>query len=64
MTLDQERGGNQPNSGKGSLCREDSSAKGKGNSVFEDSFSQLGGSTTNFGSKKLWTSLNPPTSGC
>ena len=60
----QRTGWNLAISGKGSLRREDSSVKGKRKSVSEDSSSQMRGSMTKFGSKKLWISLNPPTSGC
>ncbi|RVW76330.1 hypothetical protein CK203_049886 [Vitis vinifera] len=63
-TLGQELGVKQLNSEKGSLRRENSSAMGNGKSVSKVSSSQLRGSTTNFGSKKLWTSLFPPISGC
>ena len=62
-TLGQELGVKQLNSEKGSLPRENSSAMGNGKSVSEVSSSQLRGSTTKFGSKKLWTSLFPPISG-
>ena len=63
-TLGQELGRNQPNFGKGSLRKEDTSTKGKGKSISEDSSSKMRGSTTKFGSKKLWTNLNPLTSSC
>ena len=63
-TLGQEMGGKQPIFEKGSLRREDSFAMGEGKSVSKVSVSQLRGSATKFGSKKLWTTLIPPISGC
>ena len=55
-TLGQGMGGKQPIYEKGSLRREDSSIMGKGKSISEVSISQLRGSATKFGSKKLWYS--------
>ena len=63
-TLGQEMDGKQPNSRKGFLRSEDSSAMGKGKSVLVVSSSQLRGSMTKFGSKKLWTSHISPISKC
>ena len=58
LTLGQGMGGKQPISEKGSIRREDSSVMGKGKSISEVSVSQLRGSATKFGSKKLWYSLS------
>ena len=62
--MGQELGGKQPISMKGSLRRDDPSAKGKGkvgSGAFED---QLRGSALKCGSKKLWNALLPSSSGC
>ena len=51
--LGQQMGGKQPISEKGSSCKEDLSAKGKGKLGSEVSKTQMRGSALKFGSKKL-----------
>ena len=62
--MGQELGGKQPSFAKGSLCRDDPSAKGKEKVGSEVSEAQLRGSTLKCGSKKLWNVLFPPSFGC
>ena len=62
--LGQEMGGKQPISMKGSLRRDDPSAKGKGKVGYEASEAQVRGSVLKCGSKKLWNALFPSSSGC
>ena len=57
-------GGKQPISVKGSLRRDDPSAKGKGKVGYEASEAQVRGSVLNCGSKKLWNAPFPPSSSC
>ena len=62
--LGQEMGGKQPIFAKGSLRRDDPSAKGKGKVGYEASEAQVRGSVLNCGSKKLWNAPFPPSSSC
>ena len=67
MILGQELVEIQSKYGNGSLWKKESSVHvsiANGKMVLEDSSSPLRGFTPKFGSKKLWTSLSPPTSGC